>query len=362
MSTRRLLATLITTIVSIQTTALAAYQPVPPEQECLVYDNENDGAMAIRQYRDRVAGYILNATSPPQNGISHADWLMREAHEWESPKCVLAHGEARMLALVEGFNQAFAQEPDWSKSAARVKAVKDQYPKEAATALLEASYWYKYAWNARGGGYANTVSPDAWKPFEERLKKGEMILLDSKGYASRYPGWYSMMIQVQTALGRPPADRDKTFFEGISRFTPEQGATDVAATMLIYLLPKWGGDWNTVDAMINWTTEHTKEYVGTGMYSLLYGYVISNSESPANVFKETRASWPKMKKGYEDRIKRYPKGYSIQNRFASIACLAGDFKTYAEVKRRIPKDKVTSITWYRDAPMAACDVKAGLVK
>lgn len=362
MSAARLVAILITAALSIPASVLAAYQPVPPEQECLVYDNQNDGAMAKRQYSDRVVGYVWHATDPPQGGISSADWLMREAHEWESPKCVLANGEPRILALEEGFNRVFEQEPDWSKSAARVKAIKDQYPKEPATALLEASYWVKYAWNARGGGYANTVSPDAWKLFEERLKKAETILLDSKDYASRYPGWYSLMIKTQSALGRPPVDRDKTFFEGVSRFTPEQGAIDIALEMLVYLLPRWGGNWDTVDTMINWTTEHAKEYLGTGTYALLYRYAIINSESPAKAFEETHASWPKMKKGYEDLVKRFPKGYSIQNRFAAIACLAGDLKTYAQVKRGIPKDKVDSATWLRDAPMAACDVKAGLVK
>lgn len=358
----RFLTILVTAALAIPATIAAAYVPVPPEQECLVYDNKNDGAAALGQYSDHIVGYVMHGTDQPQGGISPADWLMRETHEWESPKCVLASGEPRMLALVKGFERAFARESDWSKSAARVKAIRDQYPKEPAAALLDASYWLQYAWNARGGGYANTVSPEAWKLFEERLKKAEAILVGSKDYASRYPGWYILMIKAQTALGRPPADRDKTFFEGISRFTPEQGATGIASEMLAFLLPRWGGDWDTIDTMINWTTEHTRDYLGTGMYALLYRQVIVTSENPAKVFTETHASWPKMKKGFEELAKRYPAAYSIQNHFASIACLADDFKTYAQVKRGIPKDKLESAAWFRDRPMAACDVKAGLVK
>lgn len=362
MTAPRLSAILLAATLAIPASVMAAFRPIPPEQECLVYDNKNDGATAIGIYRDRIFSNVWHAMNPPHNGMSSADWMMREAHEWESPKCVLASGEPRMLALLEGFNRAFAEESDWSISAARVKAIKDQYPKAPATALLEASYWFSYAWNARGRGYANTVSPDAWKLFEERLTKAESVLIDSKDYASRYAGWYSLMIRTQSALGRPAADRDKTFFEGMSRFTPEQGATDIATNMLNFLLPKWGGDWDTVDAMINWTTEHTKEHLGVGMYAQLYRYAIANSEGPAKLMKDTKVAWPKMKKSYEDLVKRYPAGYSIQNRFASIACLAGDFKTYAQVMRGIPKDKVEAAIWFRDMPMAACDVKAGLVK
>jgi hypothetical protein len=344
--------------------AYAAIPDLAPEQQCLTYNNPNDGSEALDMYARQVAGNVLHATDAPQGGIAAADWLIRLAHEWESPKCVLAHGAPRMSALVMGYERAFQSETDWSKSAARVKAVKDQYPKEPASALLEATYWMKYAWNARGRGYANTVSPDAWKLFKERLEKAEKVLLDSKDYASAYPGWYRLMISVQSELGRPAPDRDKVFFEAMNRFRPRQGASNIAVEMVSYLLPKWGGDWDTVETMINWTTAHTKEDLGTGMYSNLYEFAINNSfqDPKKKAFKETSVSWPKLKKSIQDNIQHFPESWSIKAELIAWSCIAEDYRTYVEARRTVPKEQLAKIGWTRTFSLEACDIKSGLAK
>lgn len=344
--------------------AFAGIPDLPPEQQCLTYNNPNDGSEAFDMYEGQVAGFVLHATDAPQGGITAADWLIRTAHEWESPKCVLAHGAPRMSALLMGYDKALKAETDWSKSAARVKAVKDQYPKEPASALFEASYWRNYAWNARGSGFTNTVSPDAWKLFKERLEKAEKILLDSKAYASAYPGWYRLMISVQSELDRPAPDRDKVFFEAMNRFRPRQGASNIAVAMVTYLLPKWGGDWNTVETMISWTTAHTKEDLGTGMYSSLYEVAINNSfgDPKKKAFKETFVTWPKLKKSIQDNIQRFPESWSIKAELIAWSCIAEDYRTYVEARRTVQKEQWAKIGWARTFSLEACDIKSGLVK
>ena len=343
--------------------AFASIPDLPPEQQCLIFNNPNDGGDAINMYAGQVAGFVAHATDAPQNGITSADWLIRLAHEWESPKCVMAHGAPRMIALLQGYDKVLKSEPDWSKSAARVKAIKDQYPKEPAGALLEASYWMNYAWNVRGSGFANTVSPDAWKLFYERLEKAEKVILDSRDYASAYPGWYKLLIAVQKQLGRPAPDLDKVFFEAMYRFRPQQGATNIAIEMLTYLLPKWGGNWDTVETMINWMTEHTKEDLGTGIYSVLYEFAIANEFTETKkAFKETHATWSKLKRSIQDNIKRFPESVSLKAGLMVWSCTAEDYKTYADARRTLRKDAFDKVGWNRSLSFEACDIKAGLAK
>lgn len=48
------------------------------------------------------------------------------------------------------------------------------FPSDALT-FAGASYTH-YAWDARGGGFADTVTPEGWKQFAERLKIAEKLL------------------------------------------------------------------------------------------------------------------------------------------------------------------------------------------
>jgi hypothetical protein len=349
--------------VIVPSVAFAAIPDLEPEQQCLTYNNPNDGSDAVNMYAGQVAESVVHASDAPQNGITSADWLIRLAHEWQSPKCVMAHGAPRMIALLKGYNRTFKSETDWSKSAARVKAIKDQYPKEPASALLEASYWSNYAWNARGNGMANTVSPDAWKLFYERLEKAEKVLIDSKGYASVYPGWYSLSISVKKQLGRPAPEVDKIFFEAMYRFRPQQGATNIALEMMMYLLPKWGGNWDTVETMINWMTAHTREDLGTGIYSVLYENAITEEFRDVKIaFKETRVTWPRLKGSIQENIKRYPDSVSKKAELIVWSCAAEDYKTYAEARRTMRKEVFDKVEWSRNLSLEVCDIKAGLAK
>ena len=50
------------------------------------------------------------------------------------------------------------------------------WPQEASIHLLRGDYYIRYAWNARGDGWADTVKEEGWKLFGQRLDMAEDAL------------------------------------------------------------------------------------------------------------------------------------------------------------------------------------------
>jgi hypothetical protein len=277
--------------------------------------------------------------------------LKRLVEEWNDPKCVSKDGQPTLMALSAGYASAIKGERDWSRTYARIQELKKQFPDEAFVALAEASYWSSYAWNARGHGYSDSVSEEGWQLFRQRLEKAEDILTLTKSYSANLPPWYRDMIEVEGALGRPEEARAKIFLEGVRRYPSYY---PIYFTMLNFLLPKWGGSWETVDKMVEWSVEHTKEVEGNSMYARLYWVVAGDPQ--VRLFKDTMASWPKMKLGFEDLMARHPQSKWNLNNFARFACMAGDGETFSALRRKIGKD-VSGDAWTGNTPLELCEEK-----
>ena len=321
--------------------ANGAYIPVPPRPERRGCNVDMPGAGKF--YSQQVARLFW----------SNGSELERLVNEWNDSSCVFKDGRPIMMALGLGYDIVLSNKHDWSKTYARIEELKNQFPDKAFVALAESVYWRTYAWDARGEGYASSVSEDGMKLFHERLEKAEEILINSKSYASNLPQWYEEMIVIQSGLDRPVAERDKVFKEGVKRYPTYY---PIYFTMSYHLEPKWGGTWRAVDNLVQWSVEHTRAQEGMTMYARLYWAVYD--EPNVNLFKDTFASWPKMKQGFEDMMARHPVSKWNLNHFAKFACVAGDKNTFLALRQKIGKD-VFDDAWTGNTSLELCDTKFG---
>jgi Domain of Unknown Function with PDB structure (DUF3857) len=332
--------------LNMQTPAKPFSPPFPKNKGCKALGEiPNDGPDAIEAVKAKVGVYFWH------NEI----WLEGIANEWSNPECVFDDGRPMLGALKDGYGKVFKNQPDWSESLSRLEYLKKKFPDAAFVALAEAVYWSDYAWNARGDGFASSVTPDGWKLFSERLEKAEKVLNDTKSYSSQMPGWYDEMILVQSALDRPADDRDKTFLEGAKKYKTYY---PTYFTMLNFLSPKWGGTWETVDNLVKWSVDNTKEIDGNSMYARLYWSAAGGLPAGTSLFKDTRASWPKMKQGFEDLMARHPRSRWNLNNFAKFACMANDKSTFLALRSQIGKD-VIDAAWPRNTSLDLCETKFG---
>lgn len=281
--------------------------------------------------------------------------LAKKVNDWRNPGCVWADGRHRMSAFYWGVSLAFNQNSDWSMLAAKVKKLKEAYPKSDFTAVIEAEYWIKYAWSARGNGYGSSVTPDGRRLFRERLEVAEKILLEAKPYSMDFPIWYAQMIAVQGFLGRDGGVISSTFKEGVEKFN---NFLSLYYAMSEFMLPKWGGSWVGYDSFVNWAVENTKATEGNSLYAYLYMIPVDEIYPGEDVFKVTKASWPKMMAGFDDLVKRHSNSYWILNNFAAFSCRAADKKKYIEVRKKIGPEVIEQ-AWKRPYTQDLCDSKFG---
>lgn len=223
-------------------------------------------------------------------------------------------------------------------------------PKSVGVALAEADYWHAYAWNARGERYAANVDQDAWKLFYERSKKAEGLLLASRPYASANPLWGSIYLKLAPGLEWSKDDHLKLYRRLIAEHHYFYANYFIMAN---YATPKWGGDWDLVDAIAREAEANTKDKEGAALYARVY-WSVSGYGPEFDLFAETRVDWPHMKQGFEDMAKQFPHSAWNMNAYASFACMAGDAKAFRAARERIG-DAVESRAWSRGPSLDLCE-------
>jgi hypothetical protein len=227
-------------------------------------------------------------------------------------------------------------------------------PKSAGAALLEADYWTNAAWRARGSGLANTVAPEGWELFRERLRRAERALNASKPYAAANPLWYMQYLEVDLGLEVPLEARIALYEQGIKAF-PEFFPLHLA--MIRGLSPQWSGSDAAIPAFIETVVKRSPQAVQAEMYTRLWWYTDGYVAPNVNVFREMGASWFRMKDGFESLVKSHPDSAWIPSNYASFACRVGDMTTYTRLRVKLG-NKTESIAFPSNASLDVCDARA----
>jgi hypothetical protein len=218
-----------------------------------------------------------------------------------------------------------------------------EHPRSVLAQLLYAEALKTHAWVLRGSGYANTVSPAAWAGFRKYLDLALAQMQRAEALADKDSSWNAAMLSLGRALGWDKRDLLAVFEQGVAKNPDHDG---LYTAMQEALLPKWGGDLETVDRFIAEAVKKTRDKRGLEMYARLYAD-LSYAEVHQSLFRSTRASWVSMKAGFEDLLKRYPHT-DHRNMYAYFACMANDIPTLREQLDLIG-DQFAPIFWGNNA-------------
>jgi hypothetical protein len=194
-----------------------------------------------------------------------------------------------------------------------------EHPSSVMAQLLYAASLKAHAWSQRGEGYADTVSPMAWTGFHKYLDLAEGQLRRNEAVAAHDGSWNYLMLEIGRGQGWDNVDLLAVYQAGIAK-NPDFDGLDFA--MLTALLPRWGGDIATSERFIAQVTKRTREKRGMEMYARLYAS-LSYGEVQQALFTGTHVSWPVMKSGFEEWVRRYPH-VDNRNEYAYFACMAQD--------------------------------------
>lgn len=204
------------------------------------------------------------------------------------------------------------------------------FPESPTPRVALAKLYVAYAWQARGSGWANSVTPEGWRLFNERLTKAQGILAEAKALKVQDAEAYLTSIIVARGLGLPREQVDDDANQGLA-VNPDY--TPIYSAEAVYLLPKWygkPGEWEkyAMDAA---------DRRGGDDGDILYMFIVRSAapDFGTELFGDHLVSYPRMKRGFLVSRSRFPTNTFDLNSFCYFASIAGDAETAAGLFREI---------------------------
>jgi hypothetical protein len=176
----------------------------------------------------------------------------------------------------------------------------------------------EHGWYFRGTGYGYTVTKTGWVKFRDYLARARAFLEKNKTIAADDPHWYCAMLEIALGQNWNKDQFEPLLIEGIYRF-PYYYYLYLDGVR--FYQPAWGGDVNDLDSFVSEAVARTSSKEGTTAYARIY---TGSANAFVNVFKETRATWPKLFNALQGMRQLYPDPRN-DNKFAYYACVAGDW-------------------------------------
>ncbi|HUA64421.1 MAG TPA: hypothetical protein VME24_01140 [Alphaproteobacteria bacterium] len=208
------------------------------------------------------------------------------------------------------------------------------WPNAYTSWLLKGEAYVQLAWGARGTGYADTVTPDGWKLFSQRLAVAESALTNAWQLNSNDWRIANHMLEVELGQGEG-RDRLDLWFQRAMALNPYD--YDACSTKLLYLQPKWYG---STDDMLEFGHECATNMAWQGEVPLILldaHYCIScmytNEADQENYWKQPDV-WPDIQTAYERFFQVNPDATGRYGQYAFYAYKCGKWKAFLDL---IPK-------------------------
>lgn len=230
-------------------------------------------------------------------------------------------GAFKATLFLDGIGQAKREwgPQQFEEDIARTKRWVDAHKGSPLAYKLHADALYAYGGYFRGGGFVDSVPAPAWKIYEEAVRKSAAFLIESEPVAGKDTVWHASMLNEARLAGWSEQVARRLFEEGLKKDSRDYR---LYKNMLEYLLPKWLGNTQAVDAFINYAVEAAPPELGLELYARLYSSA-GESQYKRRLYSDSLVNWSKMKDGLALWNKRFPTSWN-KNIQAYHACIAGD--------------------------------------
>jgi hypothetical protein len=164
-------------------------------------------------------------------------------------------------------------------------------------------------------------------PTKLRRKAGDSLangsaqagrtLGEARQLSDKDPFWWVVALGVALGQHWPKNDYDQ-LLENAKAFEPKFWGYDTARA--ISLLPRWygePGDWEAYAEQVAARPDGLGAEIYARIVMSLHGYY-------DNVFRETKASWPKVRQGLIEMRQKYPRSFDLLNQTALLSTLGDD--------------------------------------
>jgi hypothetical protein len=228
-----------------------------------------------------------------------------------------------------------ATDAAWDAQIAKLQEWGREEPASVTPRIALARAYIAYGWKARGNGFANTVTPEGWQQFGQRIALARTTLEQAQKLNRGDPEWFRAMQIVALAQGWPRQQVD-ALVDQILNTEPTYYPSVTAEAN--YLLPKWYGTPGETEEFAARVADRIGGSEGDATY-----FVIA---SGINCCRKTQAPamvWARVKQGYSALEQLYGTSLWERNAFAFLALRAGDTETAQAAFTRIGSDWDASV-------------------
>jgi hypothetical protein len=223
-----------------------------------------------------------------------------------------------------------ATDAEWESRIAKLEQWIKVSPASPTPRVALAHAYVRFAWKARGNGLANTVTPQGWVLFRQRVQSARTVLEDAAKTSERDPQWYSEMQTVALAQGWNRAQVDALAAEALAN---EPGYYYFAVAEANYLLPKWYGKPGESEQYAEQVANQAGQSEGDATYFQIAAALNCCGKTQARAL-----SWPRVKQGFLAIDQLYGATMHERNVMAWLALRAGDTETAQQMFARIGND------------------------
>jgi hypothetical protein len=134
---------------------------------------------------------------------------------------------------------SFSQSTDYPEHIKKLEQWKTENPESPTPLVVLGRTYLRYAWDARGGGFADSVSDVGWELYRQRIVEAQRLLEESLRLGVNDADVYARLVEVAKS-GNMPRERADNWVEESLKVDPTYYPTYEA--MAEYLLPRWHGE------------------------------------------------------------------------------------------------------------------------
>lgn len=253
--------------------------------------------------------HALEAQAGPlkamRDGMGHCPYYEIHDELGQPPDTPRMSDASGLLNRMRAFAQA-AQA--WPTHFVKLERWKHAVPSSALAPAMAAWTWIAFAWDARGSGYADTVSKGAWRLFEERIARAHEAL--ERAPVKDDLNWHLPMLVVLRA--------ESAGYEAAERLALQGAAVEpychrLYAELFSSAMPRWGGDPDLALGVLDMAERLTRERCGRAYYAMTYQRVFGCYG--ASLTHDMAFDWDRLKGGYLDCMRHFPTSVML-NEFA----------------------------------------------
>jgi hypothetical protein len=204
-------------------------------------------------------------------------------------------------------------------------------PEESLIRLnLKGEFLIKYAWDARGSGWANSVTQDGWKLFAERLAEADKVLSRCYELFPNSPYAATKMLTVELGQGNG-RDRMEMWFTRAMKADP--GNIAACRSKMWYLAPRWFGSTQEQLAFGRQCLEGAQfdSRVPLMVVDAHLNFVMPAKWGSAvnNPYFAKDEVWSDIAAAYDGYLQQHPNAWRLRSYYARYAWEAGKWKEAA---------------------------------